>query len=217
MSRITSLALASAAVVASMGIAQAADVGRRAPAYVPPPVVNVAPAAYNWSGAYVGLTGGYGWAGFGSSATVSDGSGFLAGGYVGYNMQTPTNWVFGIEADAMWSGIDGSSGAAQSEINWLSTLRGRVGYAFDRFLVYGTAGGALAGVSQTDATPTSQGKSHFGWTAGAGVEMAVSQNVTARLEYNYVGLGNKTYSNLVGPPSTGPNVNLLKVGLGFKF
>lgn len=216
MSRITSLALASAALVAGMGAAHAADIGRRpAPAYVPPPVVQAVPAAYNWSGAYVGLTGGYGWANFSNNPTVSDGSGFLGGGYVGYNVQMPSNWVLGIEADALWSGISGSAGAAESKIGWLSTLRGRVGYAFDRFLVYGTAGGAVASVTQNDGS-VSDKNTHFGWTAGAGVEMALSQNVTARVEYNYVGLNDKDYS-LTSTQTVGASANIIKAGIGFKF
>jgi outer membrane immunogenic protein len=207
----------SAALLAAIGSAHAADISARpAPVYAPP-MTAPAPTAYNWSGAYAGLSGGYGWTNFDSdsAAVASDGDGWLLGGYVGYNIQSPSNWVFGLEADAHWSGISGTGGGARSDLNWISTLRGRAGMAFDRFLVYGTGGLAVAGVELNDGTATDK-NTHFGWVIGAGVETAISQNLTARLEYNYVSLNEKDYTGAADYTAS-PNASIIKAGIGFKF
>jgi len=164
----------------------------RAPAaYVPPPS-----PVYNWGGIYFGFNLGYG---FGTSVwndpTDPGGTtgnfnlrGFLSGVTVGANFQTD-GFVFGAEADFDGSWIDGKvsspfcSTGTQCETKnfWFSTLRGRLGYAADRVLFYGTAGGALGDVA------LGQGGSfqHIvkgRWTAGAGLEAAFTEDLTARIE-----------------------------------
>ncbi len=142
------LLLASVGVLA-LGIASAsaADIARRqmpakAPAYVTP--------AYNWTGFYVGINGG---GGFGhSTLTNAAGStgynvnGGLVGGTLGYNYQI-NQWVLGIEGDIDWADISGNTSAGicagvtcSTKNDWLATVRGRVGYAFDRFMPYVTGG-----------------------------------------------------------------------------
>ena len=82
---------------------------------------------------------------------------------------------------------------------WLSTFRGRVGVRQDNWLLYATAGGALANVENTITSPVgtqiSEKHWHWGWTAGAGVEVKLSQDWSAKMEYLYVGLQDKSYFN----------------------
>ena len=149
------------ALLAGVGRVMAADMPVPQAAPVPPPVYF--PAYYNWSGIYLGVNGGYG---FGQSnwtnAGVSTGSfntnGFLVGGTLGANYQTGS-YLVGFEGDIDWSSVQGSSSAAacvalgaaagttcQTKSPWLGTARARVGYAFDRLLVFGTGGGAFSGL-----------------------------------------------------------------------
>ena len=194
------------ALLAGVGRVMAADMPVPQAAPVPPPVYF--PGYYNWSGIYLGVNGGYG---FGQSnwtnASVSTGSfntnGFLVGGTLGANYQTGS-YLVGFEGDIDWSSVQGSSSAAacvalgaaagttcQTKSPWLGTARARVGYAFDRLLVFGTGGGAFSGL-QAILNPggsISPGPSQLGWTAGSGVEYAFTDAVSAKVEYLFVNLG----------------------------
>jgi outer membrane immunogenic protein len=166
------------------------------------PVKGVRPyvsSYYNWTGFYIGLNAGYG---FGSStwdtpAVTTKPKGASFGGTAGYNWQTGA-LVFGVEADIAASMVKGDvicgvGGTCETKNEWLSTLRGRIGYAFDRWLPYITAGGAYGHTkaTNTNLTPGFQGASAtpFGWTAGVGLEYAFLGNWSAKLEYLYVDLG----------------------------
>jgi outer membrane immunogenic protein len=236
------------AFAAAAGQALAADLPQPAPppqapvAYVP----TVAPV-YNWGGIYFGANGGYG---FGSSewsdpnnfAAPNSGNfgvtGFLVGPTVGVNFQTDA-FVFGIEGDFDASWLDGKSSnvycgalgfgaAAQCETKntWLGTVRARVGYAADRVLFYGTAGGAFGNI-EAGANGGLQSSTKAGWTAGAGVEVAFADNWTARVEYLFVDLSNATCSvanpcgNDAGPVPANQTVkfdaNLIRLGVDYKF
>jgi outer membrane immunogenic protein len=195
------------ALVIGSTAALAADIGAPAPRYTPPPAYTS--SAFNWAGPYVGVLGGYGWADFNDGGTT--GNGWLAGGYVGYNWQVD-NWVYGIEADAMWSGIRGTN-VNTDDLDYLATVRGRLGVAVDNFLFYGTAGAAVAGGNSSSPGPSSS-RTHAGWVVGAGIEAALTETVTGRVEYNYVDLNTRGYANGV---VASPNAHVVKVGLGFKF
>ena len=185
------LALAALAAAPS---AQAADLGL-APLYKAPPP---ATAAYNWSGFYLGANGGgaFGdsrWQGTGNGKV--DLSGGMAGGTAGFNWQTGSV-VLGVEGDIDWGGLSGSTasaacpgGSCGSSETWLSTVRGRAGYAFDRFLPYVTGGLAVGDIRA--ATPGLPGGSatNTGWTVGGGVEFALPGNWSAKAEYLHVDLG----------------------------
>ena len=193
---VASVGASALAIAAGVGVANAADLSQP---YTPPPAQAYTPApAWSWTGPYAGLTGGYGWA--------SPGSGFEGGGYLGYNIQTNQHFVVGIEGDVTASGKNGSNGTYDVKNNWDATLRGRVGYAVNKVLIYGTGGVAFGGVQNAGASAT-----NTGWTAGAGIEAAVTQNVTARVEYRHTDLG--------GLPAGGGDYssNDLLVGVGFKF
>ena len=163
----------------------------RAPAYVP---------FFSWTGFYVGLNAGYGWGTSKWTDNVANSttgdfnlSGAVAGGTLGYNMQMGSV-VFGLETDFDWSNIKGSTTTncatiCETRNDWLGTARGRVGYAFDRFLPY--VGGGLA-YGRVKGNMTGAGnfsKTQFGWTAGGGLEYAFANNWTAKVEYLYVDLG----------------------------
>jgi outer membrane immunogenic protein len=168
-----------------------------------------APVA-TWTGTYVGVSGGGAW----GSATVHnnvtgvdqtprfDMNGGLVGVTVGANVQSGRA-VVGLEADTSAVSKTGSAfefppnAAFRNEVreNWLSTFRGRVGYAQDNWLFYATGGGAVANVQHSIPGVISESQSHWGWAAGAGVEVKLNPDWSAKVEYLYVGLQDKTYFN----------------------
>ena len=160
---------------------QPAPVPQAPAAYIP----TVAPV-YNWGGIYVGINGGWGcgqssWtcgqrpAVFPALTWNTSDNGGVVGGTVGANFQTG-EFVFGVEGDWDYSAINtGTSaticsvtGTCQLGNNWLATVRARAGWAVDRVLFYGTAGGAFANVQTTysrrsDARPKRSGLDRRCW------------------------------------------------------
>src|SRR5262249_663071 len=183
-------ALASVLAAAVLAAAWGSDLGI-APIYKAPP------AAANWAGSYVGIAGGGAW---GSALRRNDttgadqaprlnSSGGIIGLTSGFNLQNG-NWLLGFEGDISaankkWSAFELPPNADLSnevKEQWLSTSRGRVGYARDNWLVYATAGGALANVANSVIAPVgtiSDQQWHWGWTAGGGVEIKLSQDWSA--------------------------------------
>jgi outer membrane immunogenic protein len=213
----------------------------------PPPAPVMAPVPlYNWSGLYIGGHIGGLWAdkdwtdvtfGVPFDDGSSDVSGFLAGGQIGFNWQA-ANWVFGVEFDASWTNADGSHGClfnvgltCQTEINWLSTATGRIGYAFNNVLLYVKGGFAwmnedysqlITGTGSVLAL--AEDESRTGWTVGAGVEYGFTPNWSLKLEYNYMDFGNDTFDLVI--PGTGTiftvadidqQVHVLKGGINYRF
>jgi outer membrane immunogenic protein len=96
---------------------------------------------------------------------------------------------------------------AASKVGWLSTVRSRLGFAFDRFLIYGTGGAAFGEVRGSgDITATALGlgslslaatdrRTHVGWTAVAGIEAMITPNLSAKAEYLYADLGRQQHSS----------------------
>jgi outer membrane immunogenic protein len=228
MKRLVLASTSALAIVAMMGAANAADMARRhrmptkAPAYVEP--------FYNWTGFYAGINGGYG---FGNSewsapagTTSFDINGGLVGGTLGYNYQMG-RVVLGVEGDVDWNGITGSTSSVpclgtscETDTNsWLATVRGRAGYAFDRIMPYITAGGAFGDVKMNAVGIGSQTDTRVGWTAGAGVEFALSGPWTAKVEYLYVDLGDKTCGAAICGTSTNVDYtsNLVRAGINYRF
>lgn len=211
MTRLAFLAIATAAALTAVP-ASAADLYRRQqvqPSYTAAPV-----AAYNWSGAYLGLNAGYSWGDL-SNSTLSP-SGFVGGLTAGANWQFG-QIVVGPEFDIMYSGVDDGHGGLAGgkwQQNWLGTARGRLGVAFDRFLPYVTGG--LAFGNSTLTTPTfKDDATNVGWTLGLGLEGAVTQNVSAKIEYLYYDLGEKSYGNQV--VKNGFDGNLVRAGINYRF
>ncbi len=184
----------------------------------PPPVEELRPASYDWTGAYVG-----GWAGSACiDGTLHDnvqaavvggtlpfdflnaGCGFKGGVLAGYNHQFD-DIVLGIEGDwGMSNEIvenDMVGGKYTFALDSIATLRGRVGYAFDDTLLFLTAGGAWArgDINSTVGGPADHLKSdHYGFTVGAGMEHAVTDNLRVRFDYLYTRLSDANYSNPCG-------------------
>jgi len=210
--------LAAAIWLLGVGFASAADI------YTPPPpqqepTMAPAPAAiFSWDGLYVGIHGGWGW-GDAKSPTAADVEldGPLAGGQIGYNWQL-AGIVVGIEADISWSGLDGAVPAAATahELDWLGTVRGRIGVPMGRTLPYVTGGVAFGEATRTVAG-ASASASHTGFAAGGGVEHAFADNVSGKIEYLYVDLGDESYS-LPGPdPTVDLTAHTVRLGLNVRF
>jgi outer membrane immunogenic protein len=186
--------LVSAAVLAAAAPALAADLA-------PPPVLPSAVPLFTWTGLYLGLQIGYGWGtdtltvspfGFGTNFTPN---GVVGGGHIGYNLQF-NQIVAGLEGDVEGTDVSRSfsSGGVRydTSIPVQGSIRGRLGVAFDRALLYATGGAEFAsfetsvtgfrGVDQTSTTRT-------GWTVGGGIEYAVTGNWSIRAEYRFADFG----------------------------
>lgn len=194
--------------------ANAADAVTQIPE-APAAVETVAPVS-NWSGIYLGGYGAYDWGKFkgGDAHTSADGWG--GGVFGGYNWQSG-NIVYGAEADLGYNGQEGYAGNGTTGKEKLNgSIRGRVGYDLNPFLIYGTAGLAAADHELSNANG-SDSKTALGYTVGAGVEAMVTNNITARIEYRYTDYQDKDY-NLGGTNfSRGFDDNSVKVGIGVKF
>lgn len=232
--------LSGAALVLMSAGAQAADI--------------IEPTAYDWTGPYIGLQGGYGWDetdvnGNGDCGCVgrppplaidsdpveppgNDGSigleGFVGGVHAGYNWQ-PDSFVLGIEGDIEYSDMDGDTdtpfGTIKEDIDWIGSLRLRAGFAMDRALIYATGGLAVGEVDMrisdvdfgsNDATDTA-----WGWTIGAGIEYAITDDLSASLEYRYTDLDDTKLDSTT--PEIGTEVEFentfqaVRVGLSWHF
>jgi outer membrane immunogenic protein len=203
-----------------VGAASAADLPART--YTKAPVV-VDPA-YNWSGFYIGIEGGGDWGrsqhyrndpatpafnGIAQTGGINPNGG-LVGGTVGYNYEFSNHVVIGIENDISWTNNKGSAffvapfgpatNTAQTSQDWLDTLRGRLGFAWDRWLVFGTGGAAFTNESVQICNVIdgcgSQSQTVTGWTAGGGVEYAFAGNWSAKLEYLHVDFGSQHFSRI---------------------
>lgn len=272
MKQLILVGMAVGALLASSS-AQAADL----PFKAAPRAVAPAPAAYDWSGIYVGAHVGGGWAtndlsdpGLGIVGTVlgvppvqtTDSSGILGGLQAGWNYQIG-RFVIGTEVDFSWAGIDGTSTAGFSPIplgvmmtpvtfsrslaantDWTATSTVRLGYAHDRWMFYSKAGAAFAHTNySSNWTATSLGttaaifagtgdQTRVGWTVGFGAEWAFWNNVSAKLEYDFMDFGSKTVTvngallNFAGPGTSTPasfgivndqTISEVKFGLNYRF
>lgn len=221
--------------------ASAADLPVKAP---PPPIVPM----YNWTGCYVGGQVGYGWGTDSDSETVTatgvpspfspatdaNPNGAKLGGYVGCNWQVPASaFVLGVEGDGEWAGLKDSTvftgtgvpaDSYEASIRWEASLRGRVGYAFDRALLYATGGVAFANVNEHDAVgggpSTDNASTRTGWTLGLGLDYAFTPNWIGRVEYRYADFGTFSYQPVVFPAFTENHKiteNVIRFGLAYKF
>lgn len=215
------LGLATAILTSASAMSEAAD-APRGPAYRPPPPP--IPFVYNWTGFYVGLHAGGGWADLGVGDT---GSGFIGGGQVGYNYQINPQWVVGLETEISGSGIKNNLltigtpfGPITANFNWntLTTLTSRFGYASDNWLVYGKVGGAWADVSVSVNAPfgfiNSAGGTASGWVVGVGTEYAFRNNWSTKIEYNHLDFGGDGGTFITGNTVT---VNTVKAGVNYRF
>jgi len=199
------LGIAIAMLSSASAVSEAAD-APRGPAYRPPP--RPLPF-YNWTGFYAGAHVGAG--GFDNGG----GGGLVGGGQVGYNFQFNPQWVLGVEGDFAGTTIGSSDNiggmvSVRAGIDWVSTLAGRVGYAFfDRWLVYGKVGGAWihgsADINAVGIGSISFNGTTSGWMAGVGAEYALRDNWTIKGEFDTMDFGG------------GSNFNVFKAGVNYRF
>ena len=212
--------------------ASAADLPR--PVYKAAPYLSPDPV-FSWTGFYIGVHGGYGWSKISGDGTFGPASatakGFLGGGQLGYNYQMGS-FVIGAEVDAAWANVKYEepflAGSITFKNDYFVTAAARLGYAFDRYLVYGKVGGAWTR-DKWDATDgiggTATARSNrSGWMLGAGVEYAFMSNWSVKAEYNYLmfravtptftttgGLG------VAGTADVKLNTHIAKLGLNYRF
>jgi outer membrane immunogenic protein len=194
--------LSSVAAVALSGTATAADLPMPAE-----PIPAMAPVIHNWSGFYVGVSGGFGGGDytydFDPPDVGNDLEGWLAGGQGGFNQQSGM-FVFGGVADISWADIEGDSAcpnpiyACDASVEWLGTARGNAGVAFDRFLIYASGGFAFGGmeresVNTATGTTLTQDETHIGWTAGGGGAFGVTNNLIVGAEALWVDLDEESF------------------------
>lgn len=210
---------AGAALVAGASTAFAADaIPAPPPEPIAPPVTEFAPSS-DWSGIYVGAFGGYNFGTFDAGAPVGDidADGAIAGGFAGINLQNGA-FVYGIEGDVGYSWVDGTDAGtgAVADQRWFSSLRARIGYDFNPFMLYATGGAAATNVEVTQGG-VSDSNTHFGWTVGAGADVAFTENVFGRLEYRYTDYQTKTFNVGAGAVDSGLTENSIRAGFGLKF
>ncbi len=238
--------IAGALALAAGGQALAADLPQAPPPYYVPAPVPI----FTWTGIYIGINAGYafgdsnwtsppGTAFFGTPCTTNcstgnfSTSGFLAGGTIGANYQWG-QFVVGIEGDWDWSNLNGTTfstaggcnlAGCETESDWLGTVRARAGYAWDRVLFYGTGGAAFGDLQVAAGTFPFSSSTQVGWTAGGGIEYAFTPNLTAKVEYLYVDLGNQSCAaaNCFSASGIGPvttvslTENIVRAGINYKF
>ncbi|MDP4594236.1 MAG: porin family protein [Beijerinckiaceae bacterium] len=248
------IVLAAGAMFLQTGVAGAADLPARSEAPAPAPII--APPIFTWTGFYMGANAGVGFGRQRPGFTVAPAGtsfpnlarGNATGGIIG--LQAGYNWqigamVLGLETDIQYNGmrksfgpvalIGGGTASGSNRASWYGTLRPRIGYAFDRTLIFATGGlaygtmrnrlTAVDGAGNTFTIPG--GKTRVGWTLGAGVEHAFTDNITAKLQYDYVDLGRKGDTAAVfnaglptGSTAASRNRNAfhtIRLGLNYKF
>jgi outer membrane immunogenic protein len=208
---------------------------------------------FSWTGFYIGANIGGAWANnwtdtlFLTNFNNNNNGVFIGGGQIGGNYQIG-NFVIGGEWDFDWAANNnGGTGVVIPAVGtfvvtnnnrWITTVAARFGYAIDHWLLYGKAGGGwignnnnltvtnvTTGVSLTCGNFTNCGQTTGGWLVGAGAEYAFTNNWTVKFEYDYLGLGNRTFVI----PATAPflagdtfttnnrNVQMVKVGVNYLF
>jgi outer membrane immunogenic protein len=226
--------------------ASAADMPIKAP-------VIAAPIPFSWTGIYIGVHGGADWfdkdwfasltpiniaggcPGCPTTVGAHSASSWLAGGQIGFNYQFQSI-VAGIEAQASWTRLEASNPnllapafiTNHSKTDFIGTLAGRLGYAWDHALVYAKGGGAWAHdqfFTSTTVSPVAQSltETRWGWMAGVGFEYAFTNNWSAKIEYDYLDFGRRR-ETLQPVVAAGPfeydikqTIQLVKVGINYRF
>ncbi len=218
-----------------LGMLALADPALAADLPVKAPVMQT---VYDWTGFYIGGHFGYGGGSFGPDTNPLPLQGVLLphsvtgviGGYqVGYNRELANHVVLGVEADASFAtAIDQAALARMpptpynTSFDYVGTARGRIGYAFGPWMPYVTGGFAWGHphIIINDDSGAVIRHYQFGWTAGVGLEFAVSGNWSAKLEYDYVELSRQLYDlSGFGLPNINvdPRIHLAKIGLNYHF
>lgn len=196
----------------------AADAVMEQPPAPPAAPMEAAPVA-TWAGPYAGISLGYGFNGETSDDFVgidTDSDGFIGGGFAGWQGQSGS-FVYGVEGDVNYNGMDGEAPAGTAVDHGLDgSLRARLGFAAtDNLLIYGTGGGAAENLEVTNAVGTSEENMMLGYTVGAGVDAKLTDNVFGRLEYRYTDYGSEQFDNVGG--DVDDSNHRVSVGVGMQF
>ena len=206
---------------------------------VPPPIGDLRPATFDWSGPYVGV--------FGAAVAVDgtfdgtctgvcgtpvytdiehSGIGYAGGFMAGWNYQIDS-FVMGIEGDWAFGGTvatnDEPTIDTDFSFNNIATLRARAGLAFDNTLLFVTGGLAVVEEEFGAVITTRQSDSQwvYGWTAGGGLEHAFSQSLSGRLEYLYVSLPDADFTmtegNTFDATQSFDDIHMVRAGLSYNF
>jgi outer membrane immunogenic protein len=266
--------LGTVALVALAGPAFAADMAPRMYTKAAPVVAPI----YNWSGFYAGIHAGYTFgdrtnvetsgilpinvlnvgAGARAASVGLDRDGFIGGGQIGWNWQSNSPWVWGLEADISYTDVNTTAnfvtilppgapfnGAApggsplnntlSSKMDYFGTVRGRLGYAWDRTLIFATGGLAYGQIENSAVFNNAANVPQFagstrntktGYSVGGGIEHAWTGNWTVKAEYLYYDLGTNdvTVPILPGVAGAGGYISsfkndghIVRAGLNYKF
>lgn len=191
----------------------------------------IAVDTFSWTGGYIGLNAGYGFGRMKEEGISVKPRGFVGGVQAGYNWQID-RVVAGIEADFQGSAMKKSltfyddqgdyEGDVKAKIQWFGTVRGRLGADIaERTMLYGTAGLAYGRIkiqgNDVDFGPNSASKTRAGWTAGAGIEHAFTNNLTLKTEYLYTDFGKVKFRDGELDSKIKTNFHTVRVGLNYKF
>jgi outer membrane immunogenic protein len=220
------------------GTRPAAGYAASGPVYKAAPMA--VPAAFSWTGVYIGAHGGFGWARAIGPDLVIDQKGGFGGLQMGLNYQFWDHWVLGLESDVSLAGIEGTTdlavcghcgqlGTITIRADAFGSFRARAGYAFDRVLLYETAGVAWVDakphivVTATTGDPSQLGtfddrRLMTGLAAGGGVEVAATPNLIVKAEYLYLDFPAKIF--LSGTPQKGfadERMHTVRAGVSWLF
>ncbi len=179
---------------------------------------------YDWTGFYAGGAVGYSFFdakdrppyGFGGP----DPDGFTGTAFAGANFQTG-QLLLGMEADITGGDLKESKDwLTPLEINYVGTVRGRVGFSMGDMLLYATGGLAYSRMTARHSIPADSAREMFlGWTAGAGIDLHVNERWFIRTEYLYTDLGTESFdfSNIGHPHNVSVDGSMVRLGVGFQF
>lgn len=216
-----------------------------------------APIPFTWTGCYAGVQAGYAWkrndfidptrAVFADAPVATNSDGALLGGQLGCNYQFSSNWVIGIEGDWDWTNLQGNSDPffggksdpLYSKTDSIASVTGRIGYAFNRWMIYGKGGAGFEHnrysltfpgfvlpppIGATPTTVYNASEWQTGWVAGVGVEWAITDNWSTQIEYDHYDFGSHGVALAVSPPGAPPiaatindHVDAVKLGLNYRF
>lgn len=214
-----------------------ADLGTNVPLKAP-----AVPASFTWTGCYAGLQagGGFGQKNLTDTAGIISGfttanldiAGYMLGGQIGCDYQFASNWVVGIEGAVSGGNIGasttvvvtGDNATFKETTDLLASVTGRLGYAWDRWMLYGKGGVGFVN-DRYNATDVLQAydfqgsESRLGWTAGVGIEWALWDDWSVKVEYDYYGFGTRSVtfidqiSGAFGPEQIRQNIQVIKLGV----
>lgn len=206
------------ALAAMAAPAMAADVVYQEPP-APQPIIESAPIS-SWAGPYGGVQLGYGFSGSADDGVNDIGTdGWVGGAFGGFNMQNG-QFVYGVEGDINYSGIEGSNAGFEARSRVDGSVRGRAGVAVtDDILLYGTAGVAAESLRITDEVSGARdSNTMLGYTVGAGADVKLTEDVFARAEYRYTDYGSEEFTLPgVGTAEIDSSNHRVMVGVGIKF